>query len=233
MAASPSLSRALAEAAADIHRHTSLPETLDAIALAARDAMPAVDHVGVTLADGNHGALETAAATDDLVREIDKVQFSVRQGPCVEAVESGTSELVVLEDARHSGDYHDFVMGAVPLGLRSTAAIRLFTADRTIGVLNLYSTSTDVLDDETRTIAELFALHASYAYGHRHQVSHLQRAIESREVIGNAVGIVMERYQLDRGRAFEYLVRVAATSETKVRLVAEELVSGFGPHSVE
>lgn len=233
MASSPSLAAALADAAADIHRHTDLDETLDAIALAARDAMPGIDHVGVTLAPGDHGPLTTAAATDDLVRRIDEVQFSSHEGPCVDAVESGTSDLVVLENARHAGKYHRFVKGAIPLGLRSTAAIRLFTGDKTVGVLNLYSTSSDTIDEETRTIAELFALHASYAYGHRHQVSHLQRAIESRELIGNAVGIVMERYGLDRGRAFEYLVRVAATSQVKVRVVAEELVSGFGAGSAE
>ncbi len=167
------------------------------------------------------------------MRRIDEVQFSSHEGPCVDAVESGTSDLVVLENARHAGKYHRFVKGAIPLGLRSTAAIRLFTGDKTVGVLNLYSTSSDTIDEETRTIAELFALHASYAYGHRHQISHLQRAIESRELIGNAVGIVMERYGLDRGRAFEYLVRVAATSQVKVRVVAEELVSGFGAGSAE
>ena len=131
----------------------------------------------------------------------------------------------MLEHVRHGDHYPDFAAGAAPLGLRSSAAIRLFTGDRTVGVLNLYSTSSDTVDPETRTLAELFAVHASFVYGHRHQVTHLQQAIESRELVGNAVGIVMERYGLNRSRAFEYLVRVSATTETKLRLVAEQLVA--------
>lgn len=223
---SATIAAALTAAVAEINRPTTVGETLDAIARAARDSMPGIDHVGVTLA--SRGApLQTGAATDDLVHEIDAVQFGAHEGPCVDAVESGTGDLVVLEHVRHSSRYPGFAAGAASLGLRSSAAIRLFTGDRTVGVLNLYSTSSDTLDPETRTLAELFAVHASFANGHRHQVTHLQHAIESRELVGNAVGIVMERYGLSRARAFEYLVRVSATTETKLRVVAEQLVGEF------
>lgn len=223
--APPDLTTALAAATADMNRTASLEETLEAIVVAARGSMPDIDHVAVTLSSRD-GSLATATATDDLARRLDQVQYDEHQGPCVTAIAADTGDLVVLDDARHAGEWHRFLAGAVPLGLRSAAAVRLFVGDRTVGVLNMYSTTTDRIHPETRTTAELFAIHAAHAYGHRHQVDHLRTALESRELVGNAVGIVMERYGLDRERAFQYLVRVAATSEVKLRVVAQELVGG-------
>jgi GAF domain-containing protein len=225
VATPPDLAAALAHAAARVNQPASLDETLDAIVRVARDSMPGVDHAGITLSRSD-GRLETAAATDDLVLQLDAAQYEVREGPCVTAIEADHGDVVVLEHAARSESWPAYVERAVPLGLRSAAAVRLFAQDRTVGVLNLYSLAADTVDPETRTLAELFAIHAAYAYGHRRQVSHLERAMETRELIANAVGMVMERFGLDRDRAFEYLVRVSASSQLKLRVVAERIIAG-------
>jgi AmiR/NasT family two-component response regulator len=73
--------------------------------------------------------------------------------------------------------------------------------------------------------AELFAVHASIALGHAQQEHQLNQALSSRKVIGQAVGILMERYQIDQDRAFHFLMRVSSTSNIKLRDVAHELVT--------
>lgn len=217
------LGEALAQAALHIGTRSSLEETLDAVVTVARDTMPGIDHVGVTLVHRD-GSLETAAASDEFVMELDRLQYELGEGPCLSALADPARPVVVVEDARHSGEWRRFIPEAARRGLRAQLGVRLFVADVTFGALNLYSTSTDFLPDGTRQMAELFATHAALAYGHKRQLDHMQQALATRESIGRAVGIVMERYQLSSDRAFEYLVRVSSSSQTKLRDVAEELV---------
>lgn len=224
MAANLDLVRAFASAAADISSPSEPGAMLQAIVDVACRSMADVDHVGVTL-NRRTGGLLTDAATDPLVHELDRVQYDLGQGPCLAALHGGTHEpATVAEDLRHETRWRGFVRRAVPLGVRAVLAVRLQTGTEVVGVLNMYSTSSDTISQDTRALASLFAVQAAYAYGYTRQIGNLVVAIESRETIGNAVGIVMERYSLTRERAFEYLVRVAATSEVKLRIVAEELL---------
>jgi hypothetical protein len=73
--------------------------------------------------------------------------------------------------------------------------------------------------------AEVFASHASLLLGFGRTVDHYTTALESRRVIGMAIGIVMERYAIDDDRAFAFLVRVSQDSNVKLRDVAADIVS--------
>ncbi len=238
------VSAALAEAAGRLHAALSLDQTLRAVVAVARDSMPCIDHAGVTVATadplGHDGAdvIETTAATDDVVLDLDRLQYRLGEGPCLGRLTHAGPMVVVDHVAtpdRTTGQGADdaetwprFLPEAARRGLRSMVAVRLFADEGEVAVLNLYSTSADVVDAETRTLAPLFATHVAVAYGHNQQVENLRRALDSREVIGQAVGIVMERYGLDTSRAFGYLVRVSATSETKLRHVAAAVVGDAG-----
>ncbi len=223
MTQQPDLAEALAEAAHQVHATATLPETLRSIVTVAQASLTDVDHAGVTVAD-SAGRLETAAATDDFVRGLDALQYELHEGPCLD--EMTADDTMVVVDRAGVGDprWPAWLPRAADAGLRSMVAIRLFSRPEAVAVLNLYSTSADVVGQETTVMAPLFATHAAVAYGHTEQVAHLRRAIDSREVIGQAVGIVMERYDLDATRAFGYLVRVASTTETKLRDVARSVV---------
>lgn len=109
-------------------------------------------------------------------------------------------------------------------GLRSQLGLRLYLDDHARGGLNLYSVSSDVIDPATEQLAELFATHAALIMGRARSEENLNASLASRTTIGIALGLVMERYGLDQERAFSYLTRVASTSETKLRDVAEHLV---------
>lgn len=229
---SPDLATVLTEAARAVHTAGSLEETLHTIVTVLRDTLPEIDHVGITLVH-RKGSLETAAGTDPFVETLDRLQYDVGEGPCLTALEDGRPDTVLVEHARHEGRWHEFIPGAVAHGLRSQLGVRMFVNDHTVGVLNLYSTSHDEIGADSRHLAELFATHAALAYGHSRKLDDLAGAVESRQVIGQATGIVMERYGVGPDRAFEYLVRVSGTTETKLRDVARELVEGFGADRLE
>ncbi len=218
---------ALAEAAKTIDHPTSVEETLDAIVHAARDTIPGLEHVGISILHRN-GRIETKAGTDQLVWELDDLQYDINQGPCVDAVRS--DPIMYLADARHDNRWPDYLPKAVEKGLRSQLALRLFNEDETLGGINMYSTTGCGLPPEAIQLAELFAAHASIALGRKRFEHQLTEAVASRQVIGTAVGILMERYKITEDRAFQFLVRTSRTSNHKVRLIAQELVDSSNDH---
>lgn len=216
-----SLASALAEAARAINAPGSLNETLDAIVHAAKVSVPGFDHVGISITHQN-GKIETLAATGPLVWELDTLQYDLEEGPCVTAIRE--QPVVVAEDIRNDERWPRYVPAAVESGLCAQMAVQLYTNDETLGGLNLYSTVSTAIDPNALLAAELFATHAALTLGHVRKESQLSDALTSRMVIGQATGILMERYRIDSERAFQFLIRASTTSNIKLRVVAEELV---------
>lgn len=213
---------AITEAAKAIHSPRSLEQTLDAIVVAARANVPGFDHVGVTVSHPD-GKVETLAGTDEFVWKLDEMQYELGEGPCLTAI-IDHGPVVVVEDARHEQRWPQYIPSAVEAGLRAQMGLRLYTEDGTLGGLNLYSTQSEGVDPDAIQIAELFATHAALALGRARYEHQLNEALASRKTIGQAIGIVMERYRINEDRAFHFLVRASSTSNTKLHRVAEELV---------
>jgi GAF domain-containing protein len=218
----PPVVTALARAAADISTPRSLAQTLDAIADSARRTVPGFDHAGVSVRHKD-GTIETLAATDQLVNDLDDVQYRLGQGPCVDAIEHG--QLTLVEHLPTERRWPDYLPHALEHGLRAQLGIALTIDGESVGGLNLYSTATPEIHEEAVTIAQLFATHAALALGWAQHDEQLGEALRTRKTIGQAIGIVMERYQIDEDRAFHFLLRTSSTSNTKLRDVAQELVS--------
>ena len=221
---------ALAEAARTMHASRTLEETLDTVVHTARRSLPGIDHVGVSVAR-RRGVLETMAATDDVVRRLDSLQHELGEGPCQVAIRDET--VVVLEHAGADPRWPRYVERAVDLGLRSQVTLRLYTDRETLGALTMYSTTVDTLDPQLVRLAELFAAHAALALGRAREVDQLHAGMTARKVIGQAIGILMERHQMTEDRAFSYLSRASQTSNIKLRDVAQEVVDnarGRGDH---
>ena len=213
---------ALAQAARTIHREDTLEETLAAIAETARISVPGIDHAGISIVTPK-GGIETKAATDALVWEFDRLQYELGEGPCVSAMRG--TPVVSVPHARHDQRWPKFLPPALKLGLQSQLAVRLFLDEEgTMGALNLYSISQEEIDPDAEHISELFASHAAIALHQAREVDNLNQALESRKVIGQAMGIVMERYGLDDNRAFSFLLRASSTSNIKLRDIAAQLV---------
>lgn len=214
---------ALTEAAKSINSPRSLSETLDAIVRATRQTVPGFAHVGISTVQKD-GRIETQAATDDLVWELDGLQYSLDSGPCVSAMR-GDGRVVVAASIRHDQRWPDYVTQAVKLGLRSQLALRLHNDQETLGGLNLYSTASDDVPEDAVHVAGLFATHAAIALGRSTYEHQLTNAISTRTVIGQAIGILMERYGMSEDRAFQFLARASSTSNVKLRDIAQEIVA--------
>lgn len=215
------LARVLAEAAEQINAPRSLEQTLGAIVQAALSSVPGFDHVGISVSH-HGGQIETLAATDTFVEKIDAIQYDLREGPCVTALRQ--DRLVMVAGDETDRRWPRFLPQARDVGLRSQMAIRLFHQRHSVGALNFYSTCQDTIDPQAPMSAELFATHASLALGHAREVDGLNTAMETRSLIGQAMGILMERYRISSENAFHFLTRTSQETNTKLRDVAAELV---------
>jgi GAF domain-containing protein len=133
--------------------------------------------------------------------------------------------VVAVPRARTDQRWPRYLPEAVRAGLRSQLAVRLFLDDRgTMGGLNLYSTTQETLDPDAEGIADLFAAHAAIALGRAREIANLHEALHSRKLIGQAIGVLMERYGVDEDHAFSFLVRASSHDNVKLRDVAQHLV---------
>jgi GAF domain-containing protein len=219
-----SAASSLAAAARILVAQRSFEETLDAIAETARQSLPGFEHVGIALVSRS-GEVETKAATDPLVLELDRAQYDVDEGPCLSALRE--APVVVVPDVRHEQRWPRYLPSALKAGLRSQMAVRLFLEQEgTLGGINLYSTSRDAIDPGVEDLAASFASHAAIALHQARELANLHEALATRKLIGQAIGIVMERYQMNEDRAFAFLVRASSHSNVKLRDIAHELVDG-------
>ena len=213
---------AIAAAARTMNQRQTLPETLQTIAEIARDAIPGINHAGISTVD-QRGRVETKAATSDLVWTLDRLQYSLGEGPCVDTLRNGP--VVRAPHIRHDQRWPRFVPRAVEEGLRSQLAVRLYLDhEGLLGGLNLYSTESDDIDPDAEGIADLFAAHAAIALGSSTHREQLNQALQSRKVIGQAIGMLMERYQVNEDRAFAYLVRTSSHGNIKLSVIASQMV---------
>lgn len=217
------IAHALTEAAKAIHSPTTLEETLTAIAIEAQRSIPGFDHVGISLLHRD-GRIETMAGTDSLVWELDDLQYGLDEGPCLDSIKG--AGVVSVEHARRDPRWPRFIPEAVSRGLRAQLAVQLFLEDakQPLGGLNMYSTRSETIDPAALEIAELFATHAAIALGRARHEHQLNEALVTRKTIGQAIGVVMERYEIDEDRAFHFLLRVSRSSNIKLRDVAHEVV---------
>lgn len=215
------IAHALNEAAKLMNAPATLDETLDAITRAALCTVPGFTHVGISITHRD-GTIETKSATDQLVWELDAVQYSLGEGPCYDSITGGG--VTVVQKARYDPRWPRYMPEAVKRGLRAQLAVGLYSDGDSLGGLNLYSTDSDRVEADAIGIAELFASQAAIALGRSRHEFQLNEALESRKVIGQALGLVMQRYELDEDRAFQFLIRASSTGNMKLRDLAVELV---------
>src|SRR4051794_15317378 len=137
---------AIVSAARTINTAESVETTLQTIAFAARDSIPGFDMAGISTVD-KKGNGETRAVTHPEVLELDKFQYSVGQGPCVDAL--GASHVVSVPWLRQERRWPRYVPTVVRMGLRSQLAVKIGLDDKgTIGGINMYSTISDEIDPD-------------------------------------------------------------------------------------
>ena len=199
------------------------PDLDDALALVARVAVETGiwTYAGITevLSDN---AFRTYGATDPVVLQIDALQYEAHEGPCIQAAYNDGA----LHSADVAVDPRWPVWGpqAARLGIGGVVSVHLYSSDSDLGALNLYSTGVrDYADDDLET-AGLIAAHASIALAHFRDTEHLWKAIDARHRIGQAQGILMERFNLTAEAAFGVMRRLSQEGHVKLHIIADQVV---------
>lgn len=216
--------RFLVDAAETLSRSltpTALDETLRRITRGAVDALPGVDHASITVRHDD-GRLESVAPTDDVAATLDARQFSLEQGPCYEAATRG--DHVVAPDLATEERFAAYAAEAAAVGVAAQVGLRLFTAEDRHGVLNLYSRVPGTFANVTE-LGDLFNQRSDAAASHARELEAVRAAAREAELVGRAVGIVMERYGFSQQDAFAFLTRLADHHHVEPRQVAEALIA--------
>jgi hypothetical protein len=198
-----------------------LDHTLGQITAAAVEVLAEVSFASLTVKHAD-GGLRTVAPTDEILWALDAAQYELQEGPCYEAA-VGTAH-VISTDLAADGRFPRYAERAVAAGIGAQVGLRLFDSPRAQGALNLYSPHVGAFED-IGSLGELFAHQAAVAIAYAREVHNLQEAVRTRQSIGQAIGIVMERYRLTEERAFAFLTRLSQHRNVKLRLVAQELVA--------
>ncbi len=205
----------------------SLESLLQTVTAVASRVLPGEPITSVTIVDDRRPA--TVAASGDLALQLDLVQYRLGSGPCLTAAASGhTAELV---DTRRAGEWPEFAAAAAATDCGSVLSFPLPAREKVRGALNVYSREFTVADKRTHALVSRFADYAvvpvsnMYLYESAVQkAEHLAAALDSRAVIDQAKGILMERFKLTPDLAFQALTRVSMETNTKVRDIAERFV---------
>lgn len=195
--------------------------TLQAITAAAVEVLPDVEYASITVKHADE-TIDTVAPTDPLVLDLDGKQYELQEGPCYDAAVDTAH--VISPDLARDERFPNYGPYVVSKGIRAQAGLRLFDAPASQGALNIYSRQVGAFEDFS-TIAALFAHQAAVAIGYAREIGDLNDAIRTRTTIGQAVGIIMERYELSDERAFAFLTRLSQHRNVKLRIIAAEIVA--------
>ncbi len=210
--------------------HGDVEGTLQAITASAVEFVPHAEECGITYVIGRK-RVEPRASTSDLPREVDALQGRLGQGPCMDAV--WEHEVVHVEDVAADDRWPEFARMAPALGVGSMMCFRLFVEGDRLGALNLYARHPRAFDAASEDAGHMLAAHAAVAIAGAEHEQNLRTAVNSRDVIGQAKGILMERHKLTADQAFAVLARASQEVNRKLVDVARELTdTGAVPATV-
>ena len=212
----------LAQLARDLDSEIDPGRLLQRIVEAALVEVDGTDFAGIMLLE--HGQLTTPAATSDTVRLVDQDQQLTNEGPCIHAAMEKV-ELVRVDDLRSDPRWPKFAARALEHGVVGMLSFQLYARDVSIGALNLYAAEPDAFDEDAAHVGTLLATHAAVALASTRAEANLRNALQSRDMIGQAKGILMERFKIDQAAAFELLVAVSQHTHRKLRDIAEDLTA--------
>jgi GAF domain-containing protein len=144
------------------------------------------------------------------------------EGPCRQAA---LKDVVVrTDDFRDEQRWPQYSPACVEIGVLSGLSFKLYTADRTAGALNLFGFQPHVWDEEAETIGTVLAAHAAAAVLASREGEQLHSALSSRDRIGQAKGIIMERYKIGDVQAFEMMRQLSQDSNTRLTDIAQQVI---------
>lgn len=209
--------------ARELQHQSSETATLDRIGTLALETIQGCDHAGITVL-GPRERIATVTATDDVVSAADVQQYDLGEGPLLDVL--AQQDAVISKDLANDDRWPRWAKWVHDnLGVKSMLCFQLFTTGRSYGALDMYSDRLDGFDAHDRTVGLALAAHAAVALASSHEEDHLNIAVINRTIVGQAEGILMERYDLTADQAFAMLIRVSQEQNRRVNVLAEELIT--------
>lgn len=226
----------LAKAMVDIAEAMASAPDRDSTALVIAEAavalIPGVDEASVSLARRAVG-IQTLASTGVLPDRADEAQVASGEGPCIE-VAWDDNRVAHLPDTWDHPQWPKFSQSARTLGVGSMLSFELSLPtvdedDDRIGAINTYSRRAHAFDASSSEIGRILAVHASVGLGAAQREAQLREALDSRDLIGQAKGLIMAQQDISAEEAFDLLVRQSRDTNTRLRDLAMALLAGHRP----
>lgn len=195
-------------------------DVMETIVAAAVGTIPGAEEASISLAQRGRRVV-SAAATSDVPRRFDDLQQETRQGPCMDAMYE--RKTIRVDDLASDERWPELAHRAGEVGMASMLCIQLFVAGDDLGALNLLAERPGGFTDESERVGLMFASHAAVAVAQAGKLNHLGAALASRDVIGQAKGVLMERYKITPDQAFALLAKASQDTNRKLQEVAEYL----------
>lgn len=210
----------------DLHQRTSCdtPVLLSGLIAGAAESVPGAQYAGITVTQRRRGT-ETAAATHRYPVLLDEIQGRYQQGPCLTA--AALQESVRVDDLARDDRwplYRGAALTQTPI--RSILSFGMFKEGISAAALNFYAESPNVFDHESINLGLIFATHAALIWNMMRRDQQFRVALVSRDIIGQAKGRLMERFDIDAAEAFERLKQMSQDANTPIAQVAQRVTGG-------
>lgn len=215
------LASRLSEFARDVQQESDTPDTLVRVVQGAVELIPGAEQGSISVVLGRR-EVASQAPSGELPRRVDALQTETGQGPCLDAVYEHLT--VSVPDMGTEARWPQFAPRAFLAGAGSMLSFQLYVEGDNLGALNLYAGGANAFDVESEHVGALFAAHAAVAVAGVQKQDQLTLALGSRDLIGQAKGILMERYKITGDQSFRLLVQVSQDTNRKLRDVADFLV---------
>jgi hypothetical protein len=216
------LAQTLSALARSLEAEDDTEAMLDDLVAAAVAQIPGVDEGSISVVLARR-EVSSQSPTGDLPRRVDALQTETSEGPCLDA--AFKERVVQVPDMASETRWPRFARRAAAAGAASMLSLQLWVEGDNLGALNLYGRQPHGFDEESVQVGLLFVAHASVAMAGAQKHDHLTAGLATRDLIGQAKGILMERYQIDAQQAFALLVRASQHRNRKLRDLAAELTT--------
>ena len=220
------LSAAMADLVANFATPSDAASVLASVTARAVELIHEVDFADILLIDGDR--YQSLAPTSPIANDLDTLQWTLQEGPCLAAAVGDGA--VVCPDFSTETRWPRFAAAAVEAGIGSMMSFQLYTSPAAAGgvggrgALNLLSRNRLHFSVEDQIIGAMLASHAATALIAADRQTQFESALASRDLIGQAKGILMERFKVDAVRAFALMTKLSQDSNTPVRIIAARIV---------
>lgn len=218
------LATRLADMARVLVQQKTVQGTLDQILLHAVGLVEGCDNAGILTLENDRRRVRTLAVTSELVRTSDQYQQEVGEGPCFDAARTLTESYRIEDMTTTEQRWPRYAPKARELGIGSMMGFLLFTEEGDLGALDMYSTRPNAFTRTSEHIGWILASHAAVAFSSARAHTQMRAALETRNDIGEALGIIMERHKVSEEQAFAVLRKSSQDHNIKLRDIARTVI---------